>query len=343
MEWARPQYSKRKVNLAGKTYVDPESSREDREQALVIINNWRSSHSFPLNTFQAQLRRKAREIDPDATVSQRLKRLPSIRHKLERMPNVPLDIMQDIGGCRAVMKNVGDVYLLRDAYKESRIRHELVGTSNYLDTPKLDGYRSLHLIYRYNSDKNTHYNGMRIEMQLRTQLQHAWATAVEVVDILTRQQIKLGKGEAAWREFFVLMSCAIAEREGCPLVPNAPGDVKQRAQRLKELAVALDVSARLGEFGRAIHVVEKEYGFRPAEKYWLIELDLESRSLMLRTYRTSIEADDAYGAIERAIADDPRKDAVLVSAESIAQLKSAYPNYFLDTDAFMSLVRQAIR
>jgi hypothetical protein len=53
------------------------------EAALEIINNWRSSHSYPLNTFQMNLRRAATAIDADALIAQRIKRLSSISHKLD--------------------------------------------------------------------------------------------------------------------------------------------------------------------------------------------------------------------------------------------------------------------
>lgn len=80
--WTEPAYSRSAVNRAGQTYVANDVSLEDRELALAVINNWRSSHSFPLNTLQNNLRGVANHHDADPTVAQRIKRLPSIRHKL---------------------------------------------------------------------------------------------------------------------------------------------------------------------------------------------------------------------------------------------------------------------
>jgi hypothetical protein len=67
--------------------------------ALAIINNWRSSHRYPLNGIQVNLRKITTKLDSDPTVAQRIKRLPSIRHKLERFHGMDLARMQDIGGC----------------------------------------------------------------------------------------------------------------------------------------------------------------------------------------------------------------------------------------------------
>ena len=90
MAWTKPDYSRRRVDLAGETLMAALASREDRELALVVINNWRSSHSFPLNTLTVNLRTVAADREDDPTVAQRIKRLPSIRHKLEHMPGMQL-------------------------------------------------------------------------------------------------------------------------------------------------------------------------------------------------------------------------------------------------------------
>src|SRR5439155_14406089 len=91
--------------------------------------------------------------------------------------------MQDICGSRAVVRSARRVQELVRLYKESRdLRHERVDEDDYIEKPKGSGYRSVHLIYRYTSDRSKTYNGLKIEMQFRSALQHAWATAVETVD-----------------------------------------------------------------------------------------------------------------------------------------------------------------
>jgi hypothetical protein len=88
--WTEPRYSRTRVDKAGACYIDPGSSAADRDAARTVINNWRSSHSYPLNTIQVNLRRAANQVDDDPTVAQRIKRLPSIRRKLERIPGMHL-------------------------------------------------------------------------------------------------------------------------------------------------------------------------------------------------------------------------------------------------------------
>lgn len=342
MAWVEPAYSRGHVNRAGATYVDRAASLEDRELALVTINNWRSSHAFPLNTFQVNLRNISGQCDSHPTVAQRIKRLPSIRHKLERFPEMNLSQMQDIGGCRSVLSSVAAVNAVVDYYKEtSRIKHKLVREDPYILEPKPSGYRGVHLVYSYYSDRSSTWNGLKIELQLRSQLQHAWATAVETVGTFTQQALKSSLGEKQWLRFFALMSSALAVREGTPLVPGTPADGDELRRTLRISANKLDVVARLNTYGAALRVVEEQMSAMKGHMF-LLELDIPEQSLIARTYESPTVAAEAYSAVERAIEGEPGKDAVLVSVESLAALRRAYPNYFLDTSAFVESVVEAI-
>lgn len=219
MEWTKPQYSNRQIDEAGITLNNKLATPEERNAALDIIDNFKASHNFPLNTIQVWLRKNAKGI-----VVQRIKRLPSIEKKLKRIKWLSLSQMQDIGGCRAILQNVSQVYRLNQKYKESRIRHKLIRTDDYIEHPKKSGYRGIHLIYEYYSDANTVYNGQLIEIQVRTPLQHAWATAVETVDTYTNQVLKAGGGKEEWKKFFRLVGTVMAIHEKRPLVPNTPTD-----------------------------------------------------------------------------------------------------------------------
>ncbi|HEX3041402.1 MAG TPA: RelA/SpoT domain-containing protein [Solirubrobacterales bacterium] len=341
--WTEPRYSRTKIDKAGACYSDPNSRQIDRDKARVIINNWRSSHSYPLNTLQINLRRAAGQFDPEPTVAQRIKRLPSIRHKLERYPGMQLSRMQDLGGCRAVVGNVKRVSELLDYYLDSsQMKHRLVRADPYIWEPKESGYRSVHLVYAYHSDKKNTYNDLKIEIQLRSQLQHAWATAVETVGTFSQQALKSSLGEKGWLRFFALMSSALALREGTPLVPGTPEDPVDLVDELRDYASELQVIDRLSAYGAALQRVEEQ--MRPRAKHtFLLELDVEKRVLRVSSYANPSQAARDYSIAERRTENDPAIDVVLVSADSIASLKRAYPNYFLDTTAFLESVEEAIQ
>src|SRR3546814_11188592 len=71
------------------------------EAALDVLNEWRSFHTFPLNSLTVGLRQKSRRIYQDALVVQRLKRARSILAKLIRAPSMRLTQLPDIGCGRA--------------------------------------------------------------------------------------------------------------------------------------------------------------------------------------------------------------------------------------------------
>ena len=45
------KYSKSQIKKAGKRYIAPDTDNNERNRALVLINNWRAAHSFPLQVY----------------------------------------------------------------------------------------------------------------------------------------------------------------------------------------------------------------------------------------------------------------------------------------------------
>ena len=68
--WAKRENTKEQIDMAGHALIDRHTSASDLDKALVVINNWRACHAFPLNTFQNGLRHKARQVDQKALVAQ---------------------------------------------------------------------------------------------------------------------------------------------------------------------------------------------------------------------------------------------------------------------------------
>jgi len=337
------KYTKGQIDAAGIILIDPREDFEKYDQALQIINYWRALHSFPLNTFQKTLRRKAKLVDPQSLVAQRIKRLSSIDAKLSRFsPQMKLSQMQDIGGCRAVVSSVSEVEKLVEIYEKSDIKHKVGRKDNYISKPKDSGYRGIHVVYRYFSDRRKTFNGLKVEMQFRSQLQHAWATSVETVGTFTKQALKSSRGEADWLRFFALMSSEIAYREDRPLVPNTPSNRVERTNELHEYVEKLDVINRLHTFGRALTTLGPVNSSQNAH-YFLLVLNPEANSVTVTSYKYHEleKASVDYLAAERSIGQT-NTDAVLVSVESMESLRRAYPNYFLDTAVFIKMVEEAI-
>lgn len=342
MAWSVPQFSRGEIDRAGRAFIDPNCSQADRLGARTVINNWRSSHGFPLNTLQVSMRDKARSIDSDALIAQRIKRLPSIGSKLIRFPEMKLSRMQDLGGSRAVMADISDVNAVENAFRNSRHKHSLRRYDDYIVNPKPSGYRGVHIVYRYQSDRSATYNGLHIELQIRSKLQHAWATAVETVGTFTRQALKSSLGEQEWLRFFALMSSEFARDEGTAIVPGTPDSITEHQEQLARLVEQLSVIERLSAYGSAL----SQNSISPNRgKYFLLQLDIPGKNLTITAFRDTISANEAFDAAESASGADldasTTQDAVLVSVDSITGLRNAYPNYFLDTTEFIERVRIA--
>ena len=94
MSFPQPKFSRSKVDKAGYQLLENPYDPDAND----ILTNWRASHGYPVNTFQATLRLRLRKIDAKAIVAQRIKRTPAILSKLNRFNTMRLSQMQDIGG-----------------------------------------------------------------------------------------------------------------------------------------------------------------------------------------------------------------------------------------------------
>ena len=117
---------------------------------------------------------------PINSIKTRLKTLPSLRGKLERK-NVPfdLDIMErelhDIAGVRVICPFPEDVYTMANAFL-SQEDVELVLKKDYIQNPKANGYRSLHLIVAVPVHLAGGKRMTKVEIQLRTIAMDFWAS-----------------------------------------------------------------------------------------------------------------------------------------------------------------------
>lgn len=182
---------------------------------------------------------------------------------------------------------------------------------------------------------------MKIEIQIRTLIQHAWATAVETVGTFIQQSLKSSQGEEDWLYFFILMSSAMAISEGKPTVEGTPDNLNDLKPEIIRLESKLGVEAHLTTFRKSIEVMEGEYVRTLNAHYYLLELDPDMRRVSIKAYtQTQLQtATTDYITLEKRIRFDNR-DAVLVSADSIEALKLAFPNYYLDTELFLQELKK---
>jgi len=332
MKWIEPGYSKEKVKKAGKAIINAKINTSEFESAATIFFNWRSAHVFPMQIMLDLLRKNAIRIDKNTVVVQRLKRVPSILVKLDREQSMNLSRMEDIAGCRAVVNNTKSVYRVYKNLKNSRSKNILFRERDYIAEPKESGYRGIHLIYKYNGSKKK-FHGLPVELQIRSKVQHSWATAVEVVGTFTKQALKASSGDFRWLEFFKYASVEFTKLEGIEyLEKNGSTDV---FEKLDSLVIELEVEKRLDAFNVAVKTLTDSEKNR-SSYYFILLLDLKKRVISISKFNKSqlSEATDHYDSEEKKYKEDNTKDLVMVSAKSVKDLKKAYPNYFSDTVEF---------
>lgn len=332
--WEIPKYSKSEINKAGKIIADKTSTKKERQDALKVLNNWRSSHAYPLQVIASNLRSK----NPDSIVVQRLKRLDSITGKIERFPKMDLYRMQDLGGCRVIVDSIDEVYSAMNQYKSSRIRHILKREYDYIQNPKESGYRSYHMVYQFHSDRKETYNkNMLIEIQFRTKIQHTWATAVEMMGIYTKSNLKSSQGNEDILRFFTLVSSILALKEGTPVCPNTSESADELIKEIKSLDSKHNIVSTLSGLNVAIDFDEKNENKK--NNYYILILDYTRKRMRIKSFETkNIEvATEVYNQLEGKLESD--KNIVLVSASSFDSLRAAYPNYFTDIQEFVDMMR----
>jgi hypothetical protein len=296
------------------------------------------------------LLKRSKKVDGGALVYQRIKRYRSIVNKLIRNPNMKLSQMQDIGGCRSVLRSVKQINDLVRIYEQKPTQSEFVKKFDYIAVPKSDGYRSIHFVYKYRSlyENRANFDGLRIEIQIRSRLQHAWASAVETVSNFTGQALKSNIGQESWKRFFILMSNYIAAQENCPPVPNSDSGSITQKEELRELARLLRVEDSLEGWRTAVRTLPAHL---PSAQIFVIALDLpeniedsESKgALNISGFSNAQQAFKALASMERErSARSEAEQPVMVKVNSIAALRSAFPSYHLDAQAFIETVKKAL-
>ena len=347
------KYGRHQIDKAGDILISSKNT-EEVSTAIEKINDWRTLHLPALdalqNTVIPLLEKKGIKI---VLQSRRLKRLTSIQYKLDLNPDMKLGGMQDIGGLRIVVPDVDNLLQALDVLRNTTLEgFELVKIMNYIEKkesqypriiekflgPKESGYRSIHIIYRFLSE-NKDTDGMKVELQLRTKLQHNWAMAVETAGLITKTPLKSSQGADEWLEFFKVVSSLFAIKEKMPILSEHIDDGYDMKELMK-LFYNLNKDYNLADTLKAldisnIHARNENY----KDGYYILNINFIQRIVNVEVYPKEKE-DDAtirYAELE-ASAQDNVNAVVLVSVPKMKELQDAYPSYFLDTKNFLSVL-----
>ena len=357
--------SRNMANKAGKTLCStwrkapPDSTWRkappaEFQYAINVAQSWRAQHAEATQRcFLTML--NCSEQFSESVCTYRLKRISSIVNKLQRpRTHLKLGELDDIGGCRLILRTNAQVDQAANLLK-SKISLKQSGTNggekDYIISPPESGYRSRHLL----SKVKTGTMSYQVEIQIRTQLQHYWATAVEeageIYDIEYKspevRRMSTGEDEERIR-FFQIVSSLFATEEHSPQIP---GFERPRDELIEELQT-LKCSSRLLDdlITSTDSVLPPILPQNDDTNLFLLKLSREDQYLDIEAFRRDqlSEALRRYGDLEDRIeaniasgigTGDGYDNVVLVYAEDSRQLGIAYPNYSTNIRHFVDKVK----
>ena len=221
------------------------------------------------------------------------------------------------------------------------------GIKDYISCPQDSGYRSHHIIAVVPGETLS----SRVEIQVRTRLQHSWATGVEAASAIYGQDYKspenlvdLDRPYENVKQFFQLASALFALEEGRPVASNMPTDKQILKHELKSLPCYEQVCSDLldatdSSFQSITHILS-ELG----SNLYLLEYDREEQVLYSTPFSTSRVSDalDWYNQSEEEDVFSMLRDTVLVYATSSEYLSAAFPNYSTNLNEFTENLRRCM-
>jgi hypothetical protein len=358
------RFSKKAIDKAAQL-IRHNCSGNDRDDAIKKIQNFREVHMYPLRLMTNHLSRNSKSVNKRIIVARRLKRLSTIIDKLERPTldgqsenAIKLTRMQDIGGCRAIVKNLRELHELHEKLQTSRSVHRIISTCDYLN-PKPSGYGGIHLVYscfdEVESEKN--WKKTKIEVQLRTELQHAWATSLEIIDTLEQIKLKTSHEDyPEWRRLFSIAGKLVAHEDGAIALDD--NELFEYRKELKYLEDQLDLLKKLFDFSIGIkattskqikNLTKKNMGMSLVvmRKQKFKSKKIEENNIVINMLiNVSIfgknQSEEAIQELNKVELEDNVIVAVLLSTSDAKSLKKAYPNYFGSTTVFRSFIKRQI-
>lgn len=324
--------SRSKIDKIGDTL----KKREDLNSSeLKILLQWRNGFSDDLAYFYRKLSEQIEEEKRVALV-RRIKRIDSIKKKLIRFKTMRLSTFQDIAGIRMILKSEE---FLNEAYTLLRVqstKHKLKRVDNYHKNPKEDGYRGIHLIYQTLSN-------IQLEIQLRTELEHIWATAVETYGELQKTSFKTGEGNSEWKDFFRLLSSYFAIIENSqPLEDHLTLSKAKLRKLLKDRIKSLKVIEKLNASTNNINIIlDKHNKTGRRGKYALIELDILNNTTKVELFNKKDQSKAIEIYTQKELSNDG-KNYVFVNIDDVEKIQDSYPNYFLNTRRLLELLSKIV-
>ena len=325
------------------------------EEEKLEFDNFREAHNIIIKLFTIELKKV--NFSKQHLTASRNKRIETIISKLCRPEKPKLDRIHDIAGTRIIFENIKSLENYIDILENTELvnfkekSNEDKNRYNYIKNPKSDGYRSIHKVFYYSSnipystlnEKSFNLENKKIELQLRTRLQHIWATTVEIYDIINKSNIKTGThNKLETKEGLFFKKCSLVF-EG--IESNDVEKIKININEIFRDKDLVEIYNRLKGIKNIKNIqLPKTLG---SDEVFILITDLNKGKTTFFT-TDPIEKNDKQdtfliNASYRRLEEKNTKGEyilLLLTLGDIKKLKNVYPNYFLNTNKFISILKK---
>ena len=325
------------------------------EEEKLEFDNFREAHNIIIKLFTIELKKV--NFSKQHLTASRNKRIETIISKLCRPEKPKLDRIHDIAGTRIIFENIKSLEDYIDILENTELVNfkekinEYKKRYNYIKNPKSDGYRSIHKVFYYSSnipystlnEKRFNLENKKIELQLRTRLQHIWATTVEIYDIINKSNIKTGThNKLETKEGLFFKKCSLVF-EG--IESNDVEKIKININEIFRDKDLVEIYNRLKGIKNIKNIqLPKTLG---SDEVFILITDLNKGKTTFFT-TDPIEKNDKQdtfliNASYRRLEEKNTKGEyilLLLTLGDIKKLKNVYPNYFLNTNKFISILKK---
>ncbi len=324
------QISKKRIRKAGDRLVTGSLTAEERQEELKLVGHWRAAHIEPLHQTLLEIERICGH-DSSTILVGRLKRIGTIVNKLgrESIKNyIHLDTLHDVAGCRLIVENESEVLHYADLISQMSMFHKPV---DHMTNPKESGYRGYHIICRHDVPEYG-YQQLNVEVQIRSRLQHDWATAVETYDQIKQTSLKFDQGSERERRYFWLASA---------IMNDDVDDMTSAINELRTLDTDLHILEELTAASDSMFVTYEGEIDRSCSCLLTVSLGMQQVDIEVFSPEDEMSAADKYTALETGT-EEPGVIHLLARADSLRGLRFAYPNYSSDISQFVEWLTDTI-
>lgn len=322
--------TKTKIDRAGIALSKGEfRSEEELLELEGVFDEYRKSHLQPLSETTIELQNWLNAYGGSYYIAQRLKRKPQIIRKLNRL-SVRLTQLQDIGGCRIIVEKNQDVDKLRKFIEEkisTQSNFKLNRSTDYREKGRDDtGYRSLHLMLEK--------NGIKLELQIRSRIQHYWAESIERTSVIYGYHLKEKEGDQAVIGYFKQLSDIFYEIEA-GREPHAQEKLELDQLRARSEAI-IESSDKNKVFNSYVNediiktLSEKEARNKNGLNNWIIVFDWNSGAFVSWDIinRNPDDAIAAYVQYENMFPASAGYEVVMIGSSDVATVRQTHSHYF---------------